>query len=126
MVVTSRALTEDTQAVPAAHSVDLRKTYGAGQAAVHALAGVTLTFERRSDNQRIVPSQSKPSANPQRLSVQGWRGMHRQERTKRRRQILFGICAAHWFRKTAQRYVKELLHHLITNDAPARLDCALD
>jgi len=36
----------DGQAVPAAHSVDLRKTYGTGQAAVHALAGVSVAFER--------------------------------------------------------------------------------
>jgi len=35
-----------TQTAPAAHSVDLRKTYGAGQAAVHALAGINVTFER--------------------------------------------------------------------------------
>ena len=39
------ALTDDNQAVPAAHSVDLRKTYGAGQATVHALAGVSVSFE---------------------------------------------------------------------------------
>ncbi len=40
------ALTDGNQTVPAAHSVDLRKTYGAGEAAVHALAGVSVTFER--------------------------------------------------------------------------------
>jgi len=39
-------LIEDTQNAPAAHAVDLRKTYGTGQAAVHALAGVSVTFER--------------------------------------------------------------------------------
>jgi len=39
-------LIEDTQTAPAAHAVDLRKTYGTGQAAVHALAGVSVTFER--------------------------------------------------------------------------------
>ena len=61
MVVTSRALTEDTQAVPAAHSVDLRKTYGAGQAAVHALAGVTLAFERGRFTAVMGPSGSGKS-----------------------------------------------------------------
>jgi ABC-type glutathione transport system ATPase component len=35
-----------TPAGSAAHAVDLRKTYGTGQAAVHALAGVTVAFER--------------------------------------------------------------------------------
>jgi putative ABC transport system ATP-binding protein len=40
------ALSDGDQAVPAAHSVDLHKTYGAGQAAVHALAGVSVAFER--------------------------------------------------------------------------------
>jgi ABC-type glutathione transport system ATPase component len=40
------ALDEGQQAVPAAHSVDLRKTYGTGQAAVHALAGISVAFER--------------------------------------------------------------------------------
>jgi putative ABC transport system ATP-binding protein len=40
------ALTDGDQAVPAAHSVDLRKTYGTGQAAVNALAGISVAFER--------------------------------------------------------------------------------
>ena len=40
------ALAGGSQTVPAAHSVDLRKTYGTGQATVHALAGVSVTFER--------------------------------------------------------------------------------
>jgi len=40
------ALSDGSQVVPAAHSVDLCKTYGAGQAAVHALASVSVTFER--------------------------------------------------------------------------------
>jgi putative ABC transport system ATP-binding protein len=39
-------LIKDTQNAPAAQAVDLRKTYGTGQAAVHALAGVSVTFER--------------------------------------------------------------------------------
>jgi putative ABC transport system ATP-binding protein len=39
-------LTKDTQNAPAAQAIDLRKTYGTGQAAVHALAGVSVTFER--------------------------------------------------------------------------------
>ena len=61
MVATSRALTEDTQAVPAAHSVDLCKTYGTGQAAVHALAGVTLAFERGRFTAVMGPSGSGKS-----------------------------------------------------------------
>jgi len=39
-------LIENLRTAPAAHAVDLRKTYGTGQAAVHALAGVSVTFER--------------------------------------------------------------------------------
>jgi hypothetical protein len=46
MTLTSEGLTDDVQASPAAHAVELRKTYGAGQAAGHALAGVNVTFER--------------------------------------------------------------------------------
>jgi putative ABC transport system ATP-binding protein len=46
LMPTPDAVTDGGQAGPAAHSVDLRKTYGAGQAAVHALAGVSVTFER--------------------------------------------------------------------------------
>jgi putative ABC transport system ATP-binding protein len=38
--------TKGAQTAPAAHAVDLGKTYGTGQAAVHALAGVSVTFER--------------------------------------------------------------------------------
>jgi len=40
------ALSGGDQAVPAAHSVDLRKTYGSGQATVQALAGVSVAFGR--------------------------------------------------------------------------------
>ena len=39
-------LIDDRQTAPAAQAVDLRKTYGTGQAEVHALAGVSVTFER--------------------------------------------------------------------------------
>jgi putative ABC transport system ATP-binding protein len=46
MVLRSETTTDGVQAAPAAHSVDLRKTYGAGQAAVHALAGINVTIER--------------------------------------------------------------------------------
>jgi putative ABC transport system ATP-binding protein len=49
------------QAAPAAHAVDLRKTYGAGQAAVHALAGVTVTFERGRFTAVMGPSGSGKS-----------------------------------------------------------------
>ena len=38
--------TKGAPAAPAAQAVDLHKTYGIGQAAVHALAGVSVTFER--------------------------------------------------------------------------------
>src|SRR5208282_689826 len=43
---------------------------------VFTVKNVTLAFDRRSDNQRIVPRQPELSPNPQRLSVQSRRGMH--------------------------------------------------
>ena len=46
MAPESDASTDGGQAFPAAHSVDLRKTYGTGQATVHALAGISVTFQR--------------------------------------------------------------------------------
>jgi putative ABC transport system ATP-binding protein len=61
MVVTSRALPEDRQAAPAAQAVDLRKTYGTGQAAVHALAGITVTFDRGQFTAVMGPSGSGKS-----------------------------------------------------------------
>ena len=48
-------------ASPAAHAVDLRKTYGAGQAAVHALAGINVTFERGRFTAVMGPSGSGKS-----------------------------------------------------------------
>jgi putative ABC transport system ATP-binding protein len=51
----------ETQAGPAAEAVDLRKTYGAGQAVVHALAGVTVTFERGRFTAVMGPSGSGKS-----------------------------------------------------------------
>jgi putative ABC transport system ATP-binding protein len=49
------------QPSPAAHAVDLRKTYGSGQAEVHALAGVTVTFERGRFTAVMGPSGSGKS-----------------------------------------------------------------
>jgi putative ABC transport system ATP-binding protein len=50
-----------TQTRPAAHAIDLRKTYGSGQAAVHALAGVTVAFERGRFTAVMGPSGSGKS-----------------------------------------------------------------
>jgi putative ABC transport system ATP-binding protein len=61
MALTSQMPTEDARATPAAQAVDLRKTYGAGQAAVHALAGVNVTFERGRFTAVMGPSGSGKS-----------------------------------------------------------------
>lgn len=57
----SATLTDDTKAAPAAQSVALSKTYGTGQAAVHALAGVDVTFERGRFTAVMGPSGSGKS-----------------------------------------------------------------
>ena len=46
---------------PAAHAVALRKTYGTGQATVHALAGIDVTFERGRFTAVMGPSGSGKS-----------------------------------------------------------------
>jgi putative ABC transport system ATP-binding protein len=46
---------------PAAHAIDLRKTYGSGQATVHALDGVDVTFERGRFTAVMGPSGSGKS-----------------------------------------------------------------
>ena len=61
MTVTPQPLTEHTQAAPAAHAVDLRKTYGIGHTAVHALGGITVTFERGRFTAVMGPSGSGKS-----------------------------------------------------------------
>ena len=61
MAVTSRALTEDTQATPAAHAVDLHKTYGAGHATVRALDNVSVAFEHGRFTAVMGPSGSGKS-----------------------------------------------------------------
>src|SRR6516225_1371215 len=61
MEPSTAALTEEQQAVPAAHSVALTKTYGVGQATVHALAGITVTFERGRFTAVMGPSGSGKS-----------------------------------------------------------------
>jgi putative ABC transport system ATP-binding protein len=48
-------------ASPAAHAADLRKTYGTGQATVHALAGIDVTFERGRYTAVMGPSGSGKS-----------------------------------------------------------------
>jgi len=62
----SVALTEEAPAAqrpasPAAHAVDLTKTYGTGQATVHAVAGITVTFERSRFTAVMGPSGSGKS-----------------------------------------------------------------
>jgi len=61
MVVTSRAVTEQRQTAPAARAVALGKTYGTGQAAVHALAGISVTFDRGRFTAVMGPSGSGKS-----------------------------------------------------------------
>ncbi len=56
-----RELAKDTRTAPAAQSVDLHKTYGIGQATVHALAGVSVTFERGRFTAVMGPSGSGKS-----------------------------------------------------------------
>ncbi|HEY7142675.1 MAG TPA: ABC transporter ATP-binding protein [Streptosporangiaceae bacterium] len=61
MVLKSEEMPSGTQTVPAAHSVDLCKTYGTGQARVQALAGVSVTFERGRFTAVMGPSGSGKS-----------------------------------------------------------------
>jgi putative ABC transport system ATP-binding protein len=61
MALTSETSTEDLQATPAAHAVDLRKVYGAGPTAVEALAGITVSFERARFTAVMGPSGSGKS-----------------------------------------------------------------
>src|SRR6266568_3550163 len=61
MTLASGALNDEVTAAPAAHAIDLRKTYGSGQAAVHALACVNVTFERGRFTAVMGPSGSGKS-----------------------------------------------------------------
>jgi putative ABC transport system ATP-binding protein len=61
MALTSEQPARDAGSRPAANAVDLRKTYGTGQAAVHALAGVTVAFERGRFTAVMGPSGSGKS-----------------------------------------------------------------
>ena len=61
MTLTSGRSTDAGQASPAAQAVDLRKTYGTGQATVQALAGVDVTFERGRFTAVMGPSGSGKS-----------------------------------------------------------------
>jgi putative ABC transport system ATP-binding protein len=61
MTLTSETSSDDVTAAPAAQATDLRKTYGSGQAAVHALAGITVTFERGRFTAVMGPSGSGKS-----------------------------------------------------------------
>jgi putative ABC transport system ATP-binding protein len=61
MVLKDTESANGTQTAPAAQSVDLSKTYGVGQAAVHALADVNVTFERGRFTAVMGPSGSGKS-----------------------------------------------------------------
>jgi putative ABC transport system ATP-binding protein len=60
-MVATEAPADAVAAGPAAHAEDLRKTYGTGQAAVHALAGINVTFERGRFTAVMGPSGSGKS-----------------------------------------------------------------
>jgi putative ABC transport system ATP-binding protein len=61
VTLTDQAPAVPREASPAAHSVDLRKTYGSGDATVHALAGVNVTFQRGRFTAVMGPSGSGKS-----------------------------------------------------------------
>jgi putative ABC transport system ATP-binding protein len=61
VTLTDEASTAPRAGTPAAHAVDLRKTYGTGQATVHALDGVDVTFERGRFTAVMGPSGSGKS-----------------------------------------------------------------
>jgi putative ABC transport system ATP-binding protein len=61
VTLTDQAPAAPREAMPAAHSVDLRKTYGSGDATVHALAGVNVTFQRGRFTAVMGPSGSGKS-----------------------------------------------------------------
>jgi len=61
VALTEQETTAPRVSTPAAHAVELRKTYGTGQATVHALAGITVTFERGRFTAVMGPSGSGKS-----------------------------------------------------------------
>ena len=61
MVLTSETFNDGVKATPAAHCIDLCKTYGAGQTAVQALASINVTFERGRFTAVMGPSGSGKS-----------------------------------------------------------------
>ena len=61
MTLIDEASTPQREATPAAHAVDLCKTYGTGDATVHALAGIDVTFERARFTAVMGPSGSGKS-----------------------------------------------------------------
>jgi putative ABC transport system ATP-binding protein len=61
VALTDQAPPDQRSAAPAAHAVELRKTYGTGQATVHALAGIDVTFERGRFTAVMGPSGSGKS-----------------------------------------------------------------
>jgi putative ABC transport system ATP-binding protein len=61
VTLTDAAPSAQRPASPAAHAVELTKTYGTGQATVHALGGVTVTFERGRFTAVMGPSGSGKS-----------------------------------------------------------------
>src|SRR5580693_810864 len=61
VTLTDQAPAAPREGTPAAHSVDLRKTYGSGDAIVHALAGVNVTFQRGRFTAVMGPSGSGKS-----------------------------------------------------------------
>ena len=61
MALTDQSAPAQRSVPPAAHTVDLHKTYGTGQATVHALAGIDVSFEHGRFTAVMGPSGSGKS-----------------------------------------------------------------
>ncbi len=83
-----------------------------------AVENAALSFDGSGENQRVIPRHLVLGAQLQGLAVKSVRGVNRQKRTKRGRQILLGVRNDHGFGKAAQRQIEEFLTTSVTAQAP--------
>src|SRR5690242_3864731 len=87
---------------------------------IFAIEGGAQTFDSCSHNQRIIPRQAQPGAQPERLPVKGLRRVNGEERPKYYSQILLSFRGGHGLSKTAESNTKEFLHYLVTDNPFSR------
>src|SRR5712672_4467581 len=88
---------------------------------VFAVKSIALAFQSRRDDKRVIPRYSVFLPDPQGCKINSGRGMHRQQRTEHRNQVLLRFGYTHGFSEAPESDTEEFLHDLIADNSLASI-----